>query len=190
MDNHKTPWAYFLTFRTYANFLHGDPRLSVDVNNNIFGNPKIPEKQALNAALKNNCNETPFILNEAQREITLQSMKKTCDYFSWKIFAAHVRSNHVHIILQSTISKEKTMTKLKAYATQALRKNDNDLLNRQKFWAVHGSTRLIWYPEIAFPALYYIVEEQGEPMALFYDKEFYDRFDPESYRIYRNLRLC
>ena len=38
---------------------------------------------------------------------------------------------------------------------------------------------MIWAPEFSFPALYYVVEEQGEPMALYYDKKFYDQFDRE-----------
>ncbi len=122
----KNAWAYFLTFRTYATFLHGDERLSVDRFHNNPGFPKISSDIQLKKTMQDSCKEEAFVLNAPQRETTLQSFIKTCDYFSWNLFAAHVRTNHAHIILQSNIVKEKTMLKLKAYATQALKKDHAD----------------------------------------------------------------
>jgi hypothetical protein len=37
----------------------------------------------------------------------------------------------------------------------------------RKRWARHGSTRWLWKDEEVQQALQYVVDEQGEPMALF-----------------------
>ena len=180
---HNTPWAYFLTFRTYGTFLHGDARESVDKNHNIYGSRKIPFKPHLQNAMKTLCGESEFILSSEMRKIILASFQKTTVHFNWRLIAAHVRSNHAHLVIQSNIDKEKTMTKLKAYATQALKAEFPALCKRQKFWSTHGSTKLIWSEEQVFPVMHYIIAEQGDPMALYYDKKLYDSFDPALYEL-------
>ena len=72
--------------------------------------------------MKLTTNETAFLLDEKMRETVLQSMMKTTRYLCWKMFAIHVRTNHVHLVLQSNASKEETMGKLKQYATKDLKK--------------------------------------------------------------------
>ena len=37
-----TPLAFFITFRTYGTWLHGDPRGSVDRQHNRYGTPYLP----------------------------------------------------------------------------------------------------------------------------------------------------
>ena len=39
-NNTDAPIAYFISFRTYGTWLHGDERGSIDLHNNIYGNPK------------------------------------------------------------------------------------------------------------------------------------------------------
>jgi len=38
-----TPLAYFLSFRSYGTWLHGDKRGSVDRFHNKYGTPRLPE---------------------------------------------------------------------------------------------------------------------------------------------------
>jgi REP element-mobilizing transposase RayT len=163
--------------------LHGDERGSVDPKHNKFGTPRINANPNLQKVMRSQCAESAFILNKSQRETVLQSIINTAQFFKWNLIGAHIRSNHVHVIVQSTISKEKTMAKLKAYATQELKKQHAGLQNRNNFWVEHGSTENIWIPEELFPAFYYVVEQQGKPMALYYNKELYDSFDPQLYKI-------
>jgi len=40
-DEH-TPIAFFITFRTYGTWLHGDERGSVDRCHNHYGTPRLP----------------------------------------------------------------------------------------------------------------------------------------------------
>ena len=129
-------------------------------------------------------NETAFLLDAKMRETVLQSMMKTARYLCWKMFAIHVRTNHVHLVLQSNTSKEETMGKLKQYATKDLKKYHPELLLRHQFWSRHASTKNVWAPESLFPVLYYVIKEQGKPMALYYDKQCYDPTDEALYECY------
>ncbi|MCX7121579.1 MAG: transposase [Gammaproteobacteria bacterium] len=184
MKNPKLAWAYSLTLRTYNTWVHGDPRLSVDPRNNIFNTPKIAPMPPLKYAMENAALEEPLILNLPQRETVLKSIVETCDYNHWKLLAAHVRTNHMHIILQSEKSKEQVMGKIKCYATKDLKKSHDALSQRENFWSRHGSTKNVWMPEEIFPWLYYVVRQQGKQGGLYYDKAFYDQFDERLYESY------
>ena len=59
--------------------------------------------------------------------------------FKW-LLAAHVRSNHVHTVVDAEIPLERIMSDFKAYAGRRLNRLRLDELNRKR-WARHGSTR-------------------------------------------------
>jgi hypothetical protein len=40
--NDHTPLAYFIMFRSYGTWLHGDSRGSVDRLHNTYGTPRLP----------------------------------------------------------------------------------------------------------------------------------------------------
>ena len=152
-EKQTDPFAYFITIRTYATWLHGDERGSIDPKHNTFKHPLRPPFQKLHQSMQSIANESGFLLEEAMRETVLKSMLTTCRCLQWKPFAIHARTNHVHIVVQSNYSKEKTMGLFKQYATKALKKSHSNLLKRQHFWASHGSTKNIWAPEDLFPVL-------------------------------------
>jgi hypothetical protein len=80
--------------------------------------------------------------------------------------AAHIRATHVHAIVDSPATPEAVMNALKAYASRAL--NDAGLDSAdQKRWARHGSTRYLWNHEQISAAITYVVDQQGERMAVF-----------------------
>ena len=178
-------YAYFITLRTYGSWIHGNPKGSVTRQNNIFNTPRFSYCKKWQDTMQNAMQETRLALNKNQRETLLQSMVNTCHYNHWRLLAAHVRVDHAHLVLQSAFSKEETMGKIKCYATKELKKNYPVLRDRTHFWSRHGSTKNIWIPEEIFYFLYYVVRDQGKPMALYYDQQFYDSFDEELYEIYR-----
>ena len=58
------------------------------------------------------------------------------------------------------------MNEFKSYASRELNRlgiGGSD----QKRWARHGSTRWLWKDEDVKQALQYVIDHQGEPMALF-----------------------
>lgn len=58
------------------------------------------------------------------------------------------------------------MNDIKSYASRRLNEMGLDE-PRRKRWARHGSTRWLWNPENVSDAIRYVVDEQGEPMAVF-----------------------
>ena len=58
---------------------------------------------------------------------------------------------------------ERVMNDLKSYASRCL----NRMEPAPKRWAKHGSTRWLWKPENVSNAIRYVVDKQGEPMAVF-----------------------
>ena len=79
---------------------------------------------------------------------------------------AHMRSNHVHVIVEAGIRSERLMNEFKAYASGALNQLTSEGPDRKR-WSRHGSTRWLWKEEDVSHALRYVVEEEGNPMALF-----------------------
>ena len=84
--------------------------------------------------------------------------------------AAHVRTNHVHAIVEAEVRPEKIMNEFKAYGSRELNRLGRDGPDRRR-WARHGSTRWLWNDEDVRRAMQYVIEEQCEPMALYVAEE-------------------
>ena len=82
------------------------------------------------------------------------------------LLAAHVRTNHVHAVVEAEARPERIMNEFKSYASRALNGLGRQGPNRKR-WARHGSTLWLWKDEDVRHALQYVIEGQGEPMALF-----------------------
>jgi REP element-mobilizing transposase RayT len=80
--------------------------------------------------------------------------------------AAHVRTNHVHVVTAAGCKPEKVMSAMKAYSSRALNKCELDDPDCRR-WARHGSTRYLWTEDSVRAAIRYVVDEQGEPMCVF-----------------------
>ena len=59
------------------------------------------------------------------------------------------------------------MNDLKSYVSRCLNRTGLDGPDRKR-WARHGSTRWLWKPESVSAAIQYVVDKQGDPMAVFY----------------------
>ncbi|HLD84872.1 MAG TPA: transposase [Coxiellaceae bacterium] len=165
------PFAYFLTYTTYGTWLHGDQRKSVDSKHNVFLTPKIKQNPGLHRFKAQRMLEDPYCLNDDDRKIVLREIIDTCGYYDWELFAAHARTNHVHLVLSANDKPENVMGKLKAYASRALNKKYG---KKRKYWTHHGSTRYIWTSTFLFPVMRYIIDDQGERMACYYQKNLYE----------------
>jgi len=84
---------------------------------------------------------------------------------NWNLLAIHVRTNHIHVVVQAEQNPESVMIHFKAYATRALNAHDGHQ-TRRKIWARHGSTKYLWEAEDVRSVVRYVVEEQGLPMAV------------------------
>lgn len=115
--------------------------------------------------------QPPYGMDARRREAVLSSLLDRCSQHQWRLLAAHVRSNHVHLVLDASIRPERVMNDLKSFASRCLNQTGLDEPARKR-WARHGSARWLWKPESVSAAIRYVVDEQGEPMAVFETAEF------------------
>ena len=157
---------YFITFACYGAHLHGDQSGSVDLRHNLFGSrPLEPDLQRAGTE-RRRMNQPPYELDGDSRTVVLQTLQQVCSHRGWNLWAAHVRRNHVHVIVEAEIPPEKVMNDFKCYASRALNRLGGDEPSRKR-WARHGSTRWLWKDQDVRDAVRYVVEEQGESMAVF-----------------------
>jgi REP element-mobilizing transposase RayT len=110
--------------------------------------------------------QPPYELDAARRRIVLDAICHVCAHRNWWLLAAHVRSAHAHVVLQAGDPPEKVMNDLKAYASRELNTLGVDAAGRKR-WTRHGSTRYLWTREHQEAAVHYVLNEQGNPMAVY-----------------------
>ena len=72
----------------------------------------------------------------------------------------------MHTVVEADVGPEKVLNDFKAYASRALNRLGRDAPDRRR-WARHGSTRWLRKDDDVRHAVKYVVEEQGERLALF-----------------------
>ena len=110
--------------------------------------------------------QAAFKLDRESGAVVLGAIREVCCFRGWKLFAAHVRTNHVHVVVEGEDPPEKVIVDFKAYASRALNQVEGGDRDRRR-WARHGSTRWLWKDGDVREAVRYVVEGQGEAMAVF-----------------------
>src|ERR1035438_2901105 len=93
---------YFITFACYGAHLHGDESGSVDRHHNVPGS-RLAEANPQRAAVKRQqMDQAPYVLDRDRRATVLAALREVCVHRSWDIRAAHVRTNHVHVVVEGS----------------------------------------------------------------------------------------
>jgi REP element-mobilizing transposase RayT len=163
------PLAYHITIHCYGCWLHGDPAGSVDRNNNKYDTPFNPPNPSLHGFERESLTQPPYSMDKPRRKIVLDTIREVCRYREWTLLAVHVRTNHVHAVVQANAIPEKVMSDFKAYSSRRLNESGFDSKDRKR-WARYGSTRYKWKWEEVMEAVDYVLRRQGEPMEV-YEKE-------------------
>lgn len=151
--------VYFLTWATYATWLHGDPRGSIDDEHNKPRTDWLPPDPVLFARRENSLCEPPMILDERTRAIVHDAIKAHALHRAWHIHALNVRSNHVHVVVAaSTHTPEIVMSQFKQWSTRHLR--DRGVITQKRIWAKMGSTRWINDERSLLKAIDYVLNHQ------------------------------
>ena len=150
--------------------MHGDEAGSVDRHHNLVGGRRLEPDTWRVLAERREMLQGAYVLGEAARQVVLGAIRSHCVQRGWNLLAAHVRSNHVHVVVEAGIRPERVMNEFKSYASRALNQLTSEEPGRKR-WARHGSTRWLWKDEDVRDAVRYVIEEQGEPMALFVGEE-------------------
>jgi REP element-mobilizing transposase RayT len=158
--------TYLITFACYGCHLHGDPEGSVDRKHNLPGSPLVEPNPKRVSAERRLMEQPPYRMDAQRRQAVLASIVDRCSQRNWNLLAAHVRTNHVHLVVEGAVPPERILSNLKSYASLRLNQIELDEPARKR-WARHGSTRWLWEPENVSAAIGYVVVEQGERMAVF-----------------------
>ncbi len=154
------PLAYFLTWTTYATWLHGDERGSVDTEHNIPKTPFLPPNPRRRDDRAQYLTAEPFTLNRHARTIVCETIERHCTIRGWRLLQLNVRTNHVHAVVAAPVKPEVVLAQLKAWCTRKLR--EAELVGpSDKVWTEHGSTRYLWDEEAVLRARRYTRNRQG-----------------------------
>ena len=146
--------------------MHGDDTGSVDPRHNLPGTPLVQPDTMRAGVERQKMDQPPFLLDAQSRAAVLDALHEVCTNRGWNLFAAHVRTNHVHAVVEAGVLPEKVMNAFKAYSSRRLNRASRCEIARKR-WSRHGSTRWLWNDRDVRAGLRYVVDEQGEPMALF-----------------------
>jgi len=138
----------------------------VDRSHNVFGHRTIEADAARVSRVRDLLDQEPFLLNAPSRSVVLAAIREVCLHRGWLLLAAHVRTSHVHIVVDAETKPERVMNAFKSYASRRLNEFGADRPDRKR-WARHGSTRWLNDQEDIAAAVRYVVDGQGEAMAVF-----------------------
>ena len=164
------PLAYFISFRAYGTWLHGDARGSIDRFNNRYKSPYIRPNDKWQQHNQQLLRRPPLTLRTAHRKAVKSAIRDTCNRRKWFLQAINVRTNHVHTVVSASLKKpEHVLGAFKANATRQLRE---DGLWPHPFspWADKGSKRWLWNERSVARAVEYVMEGQGDDLPDFDDE--------------------
>jgi hypothetical protein len=161
--------TYLITFSTYGSHLHGAERGSVDRNHNAVGSPLLEPSIAWRNAERHSMEQPPYVLDRRRRAIVRQAIVETCLHRDWVVLAAHVRTTHIHVVVETDATPDFAAITFKRFASRALTQVAIDPPKRKR-WSRGESTRSLSNRVAIERAIHYVVEEQGEPMEMFVAK--------------------
>ena len=165
-QDRSEPLAYFISFRCYGTWLHGDERGAMDRGKfNTFGASKMPVNPNLKEKEVSALKSKPFFLNEHCRPIVENAVREVCQFRGYNLFAVQARTNHVHCVVSANVKPELIMNSFKSYATRHLRTAKLIDVNC-KIWSRHGSTRYLWAERHIEIAIDYVMNGQGDELPI------------------------
>jgi len=159
----RIPLGYLITFRAHGTWLHGDARGSIDRFHNRYGTPDIPPDERWHTYNERIMRLAPVKLNRKRRAVIHYAIIETCELRKWRLHAANVRTNHVHIVVSASCHPEIVLRALKANATRNMR-DAGCWTNHDTPWARKGSKRWLWTYDQLQAAIAYVEDGQGEPL--------------------------
>jgi len=118
------------------------------------------------AVMRQQMDQAPYFLDRNRRMAVLDALREVCLHRGWSLGAAHVRSNHVHVVVEAGVPPEKVMNAFKSYASRHLNSLGIDGPERKR-GARHGSTRWLRKDEDVRKSIRYVISGQGEPMEVY-----------------------
>ena len=158
-----TPLAYFISFRAYGTWLHGDKRGSIDRSHNRYRSPYIPTNDKWQHFNEQRLRSEPLILKARHRKSIEAAIRETCNMRKWLLHAINVRTNHIHTVVSANRKAGLVLNAFKANATRQLRQ-DGLWPYSYSPWADKGRKRRLWNEQSVARAIDYVVNGQGDDL--------------------------
>ena len=107
--------------------------------------------------------QAEYVMDEPRRKLVRDALVAMCLEKQWNLLALHVRSNHVHVVVQTDREPGRLMSDLKARASRDLNRAGLDTADRKR-WTRHGSTLHLFDAAKVEQKIRYTIDEQGEKM--------------------------
>ncbi len=161
-QDRSQPVGYLITIRTYGTWLHFDERGSMDrKHHNHYGEAKIKPNRAFVQQERTWLKHPPVTFSREQRLAVEDAIGEVCVERGYELHAVNARTNHVHMVVSTSVKPELVMNAFKAYATRKLR--ELRLLPPDiKPWSRHGSNPYLWTADDLAGAIDYVVNGQGD----------------------------
>ena len=160
------PMTYLLTFSCYGTHVPGDNRGWADrARGNHRGGPQDPNSGLIGDSIAV-MRQRPYQLDSPRARTALDAIREVCQFRSWDLLAAHVRTTHVHVVVTGPGDPGRAITDFKSYSSRALSRQGFEAPDCKR-WSRGGSTRALATPDAIWRAITYVVDQQGEPMALY-----------------------
>jgi REP element-mobilizing transposase RayT len=162
------PLAYFISFRSYGTWLHGDARGSIDRFHNRYRDPYVEQNEGWRRFNDRQLKAKPLVLGSKHRRSIKIAINETCKVRKWSLLALNVRTNHVHSVVAANRKASLVLNAFKANATRQMRE-DGLWLYQFSPWADKGSKRKLWNEQSVARAIDYVLNGQGGDLPDFDD---------------------
>ncbi len=158
--------AYFITFTTYGTWLPGGGKGkgSVDAEHNAYGTAFVAPDTERERGARVAMVQPPYVMSAAERQIVCRAIVELAKDRDWKLWALHVRTNHVHAVVSAERDPGRIMSDMKARASGELTRAGFDDALRKR-WTRHGSTRHLFKQDDVEEKIRYTLDGQGERTA-------------------------
>jgi REP element-mobilizing transposase RayT len=180
MDHHR-----LLTWTCYGTWLPGDRRGFVgnvreadntQVNHNEFGTAYSANMPMLEAWVREQMKGDPVSLDKPDAEAMILQCQETARIREWKLEAASVMYNHIHLVVAFQDDTDTMLEVFKTWATRALKKQ-KPLPESGRFWSVNGSNRPLPDEKAVRSAVIYVAKKQPNPLAVWSAPEWQETLD-------------
>lgn len=158
--------AYFITFTTYGTWLPGSAkgRGSVDAEHNVHGQPFVVPDSRREQHARDTMVQSAYVMTASEREVVCRAIREIAADRGWRLWAVHVRSNHVHVVVTAEGDPGRVMSDMKGRASRELTRAGFGDAERRR-WTRHGSTKHLFRADEVEAKVRYTIDGQGERMA-------------------------
>ena len=163
MESSSVLSTWLFTFTTYASWLHGDARGSVQFDWRTKVAVPLPPNPALLQHELRSLRDPPVTFDPEQRRVVRESIEQSCAFRGWNLLALNVLAQHVHSVCSAAAKPKRVLNDWKVYATRRL--VERGLIPQgTAVWTRGGNIVALPSERVLRAACAYVLEGQGSSL--------------------------